>query len=70
MDEAIWFAKGPTRVFLSHRTLIEEILLFMMKRTIQKFVFLFINVATSIIVTFDLWIKKVHSIPLPLSLIS
>ncbi len=61
--ESIWMRrfglqKDPSRVFLSHRTLTEEILPSMMKRTLQKFVFLFINVAISITITFDLWMDK------------
>jgi hypothetical protein len=42
----------------SCRTLIEDILLFMMKRTLQKFVFPFNNVVVFLIAIFDLWMSK------------
>jgi len=61
--ESIWMRRfglqrDPQRVFPSHRTLTKDILPFMMKHTLQELLFPFINVVTSIIVTFDLWMNK------------
>jgi len=56
MQSSLW--KEPQVVFASCRTLIEDILPSMMKRTLQEFVFPFVNATTSIIATSDLWINK------------
>jgi hypothetical protein len=63
MVESIWMRqsglwKEPQVVFTSCRTLMENILPSMMKCTLQEFVFPFVNVTTSIITTFHLWINK------------
>jgi hypothetical protein len=63
MVESIWMRwfglwKDPYVVFPSRRTLTKNILPFMMKWTLQEFVFPFVNVICSIIATFDLWMGK------------
>ncbi len=50
--------KDSQLMFPSCKTLIDEVLLCMMKRTFQKFVFFYVNVPIFIITTFDLWMNK------------
>ncbi len=45
-------------MFPSWRTLIEDILLSMVKCTLQEFVFSYVNATTSIVATFDLQVNK------------
>jgi hypothetical protein len=45
-------------MFPSHKTLIENILLCIMKCTLEKFVLSYVNATISITTIFDLWMNK------------
>jgi preprotein translocase subunit SecB len=50
--------KDSQLMFPSCKTLIDEVLLCMMKCTFQKFVLFYVNVTIFITTTFDLWMNK------------
>jgi hypothetical protein len=50
--------RDPQLVFPSHKTLLKEILPYMMKHTFEDFVLPYVNVIVLLTTTFDLWMNK------------
>ncbi len=58
IDEVSGLQRDPRLVFPSHKTLTKKVLPCLVKCTLEKFVLPYINAATSITTTFDLWMSK------------